>query len=77
MIDFHSPEFRRNPYPVYELLRSRSLLLHFPGANFWLLFDYENVRRALTDHTDFSSRAAPAGNEPLEWMIFTDLPRHT
>jgi cytochrome P450 len=36
-----------------------------------MLFDYDNVKRALTDHSTFSSR-----NGPVDWMIFLDPPRH-
>ena len=77
MIDFYSADFRRNPYPVYEHLRSQSPLLHDPRTNCWMIFDYENVKRALYDAETFSSRAAPAGAEPLNWLIFFDPPRHT
>jgi cytochrome P450 len=37
-----------------------------------MAFDYETVKRALTDHETFSSR-----HGPVEWMVFLDPPRHS
>lgn len=72
-----SDETRRDPYPVYQQMRSGSPVLPVPNAGMWMIFDYEGVKRALTDHETFSSRAAPPGGQPLDWMIFFDPPRHT
>jgi cytochrome P450 len=63
---------RRDPYPLYEQIRSTSPVLREPQGGLWMLFDYESVKRALTDHVTFSSRHGPA-----EWMIFLDPPRHS
>ncbi len=41
-----------------------------------MVFDYAHVRRVLTEHETFSSRAAPPGGQPLDWLIFQDPPRH-
>ena len=72
MIDFFSDAMRRNPYPVYDQLRSASPVFHDPGSGLWMVFDYEGVRRVLNDHDVFSSR-----NGPAEWLIFLDPPRQT
>ena len=72
-----SEEMRRNPYPTYDQLRGVSPVLHDPQSDFWMLFDYESVKRALNDHDVFSSRAAPPGGGALDWLIFLDPPRHT
>jgi len=65
---------RRNPYPLYDQLRTTSPVLHIPPPfNGWLLFDYESVKWALSDHDSFSSRV-PA---PRTWFIFFDPPAHT
>ena len=77
MIDLHSEAMRRNPYPVYDHLRSASPLFHEPRSDFWMILDYEGVRRALDDLDAFSSRAAPLGGGALDWLIFFDPPRHT
>ena len=68
---------RRNPYPLYAALRRVRPVLHDRVHDLWLLFDHASVQRALVDHETFSSRAAPPGGGPLDWMIFTDPPRHT
>lgn len=77
MLNFISDDMRRNPYPFYAQMRSVSPVLAVPGGEIWMILDYEGVKRALHDHDTFSSRAAPPGGGPLEWMIFTDPPRHT
>ena len=70
-MDFLSPEMRRNPYPMYQRMRSASPLLHLPSFDTWMVFDYEGVKRVLNDHETFSSKVGP------EWLIFLDPPRHT
>src|SRR5262245_47078393 len=71
-MDLFSDEARRDPYPLYDQLRSASPVLHVPALGFWMIFDYEGVRRALSDHEVFSS-AVPAPR----WLLFLDPPRHT
>lgn len=77
-MEFLSEEGRRNPYPLYGRIRSTSPVLYDPRTDFWMIFDYEGVRRALTDHAGFSSDMAATANQPTPpWMIFSDPPRHT
>lgn len=74
VIDLFSPEVRRNPWPVYDQLRTESPVLHVPPPfNGWMVFDYETVKWIMTDHASFSSRI-PAPNFSF---IFTDPPDHT
>lgn len=68
---------RRNPFPMYSVLRRASPILRVPKHDIWMLFDFESVRRALHDPGVFSSRAAPPGDKPLDWLIFLDPPVHT
>jgi cytochrome P450 len=72
MMDLFCDEMRRNPYPLYDQLRTSSPLLRVPPPfNAWLIFDYDSVKRALNDHETFSSRVpAPP------WFIFFDPPAH-
>src|SRR5438552_3443728 len=70
-MNLFSDEMRRNPYPLYDQLRSRSPVLYEPQSGHWMIFDYESVKRALNDHEFFSSRYGP------DWLIFADPPRHT
>src|SRR6185437_10998342 len=69
-------EMRRDPYPMYAMMRAGAPVLHVPGANLWAVLDYEGVRRTLTDHEAFSSNAAPSRGVQFEWLMFTDPPRH-
>ena len=78
-MDLVSPEMRRNPYPAYDLMRGAAPAFHLATSDVWLLFDYDGVKRALTDHAVFSSNLAyvPGHGNPGEWFIFFDPPRHT
>jgi cytochrome P450 len=72
-----SDDVRRNPFPMYEQARHASPLLHVPSADAWMIFDYDCVKRALTDHDVFSSSMETAGRRNPDWFIFFDAPRHT
>jgi cytochrome P450 len=76
-MNFVSREMRRNPFPVYDHLRSASPVLHDAGSDAWMIFDYEGVKRALTDHDAFSSSMEFTGRKNPEWFIFFDPARHT
>jgi cytochrome P450 len=69
--------FRRNPFPLYRVIRRVSPVFHDRRHGLWMLFDFESVKRALHDPETFSSRAAPPGGGPLDWLIFQDPPLHT
>src|SRR4051794_21349780 len=71
MLDLFSDDARRDPYPAYEQVRAVSPLLRDPDSGLWMAFDYETVDRVLTDHEAFSSHQGR-----VEWMTFTDPPRH-
>ncbi|MEW6735703.1 MAG: cytochrome P450 [Acidobacteriota bacterium] len=77
MLNLFSDEIRRNPYTLYDQLRSTSPILYSPQGDLCMVFDYEGVKRVVNDHEAFSSKAAPSGEKPLEWLIFLDPPRHT
>jgi cytochrome P450 len=78
MMDFFSEEMRRDPYSVYDRMRSGSPVLHIPEPDLWMIFDNEGVKRAPEAHDAFSSRASPPGStgEPLPWLVFLDPRRH-
>lgn len=66
-----SPDALRDPYPIYDQLRTASPVLQEPQSGLWMVFGYDDVKRALTDHQSFSSRHGPA-----QWLIFQDPPMH-
>lgn len=77
MLHFLTDDFRRNPYPLYDQMRSRSPVFCDPQSGTWMLFDYESVKRALSDHEAFTSAVhLPTGRAP-DWLVFNDPPRHT
>jgi cytochrome P450 len=78
MMNLFSDDVRRNPYGLYDQIRSVSPLFHEPEGDIWAIFDYEGARRALSDHEVFSSHLATAANHPTpQWMVFMDPPRHS
>ena len=78
MMEMFTDEMRRNPYPLYDELRNNMPVFQVPGTQMWMLFDYESVKRALTDHEAFSSVVrTPAGGKTPDWLVFSDPPRHT
>jgi hypothetical protein len=73
MMNLLSTEIRREPYPLYDRLRTSSPWLRVPPPfDAWMIFDYEGLKWALNDHETFSSRV-PAP----QWFIFFDAPAHT
>jgi cytochrome P450 len=70
MIDQFTEDVRRDPYPLYARYRAESPILHDPRSGLYLVFDYEGVKRTLSDHDAFSSRYG------VDWLVFTDPPRH-
>jgi cytochrome P450 len=58
-------------------MRSGFPVLHFSPANLWMLFDYDSVKRALSDHDAYSSMVTPETGKAPDWLVFSDPPRHT
>ena len=77
MVDLFSDDIRRDPFPLYDQMRSACPVLHVPQADFWMVFDYDGVKRVLSDTESFASslRSIPGRGNP-DWMIFLDPPRH-
>jgi cytochrome P450 len=70
-MDLFSDATRRDPFATYARLRETSPLLHVPQIPVWMVFDYDGVKRVLSDPETFSSRYGPG------WLVFLDPPRHT
>lgn len=77
MLSLVADAVRRNPYPLYAMMRRVAPVVRVPRLGLWMVFDHASVKTALNDHERFSSRAAPPGGTPLDWLIFLDPPRHT
>lgn len=74
MHDLFSDKVRRDPFPMYEYMRTGTPVFKAPPPfDLWMIFDYQGVKRVLTDHAAFSS-AVPG---PRNWFILFDPPRHT
>ncbi|MCP3139767.1 cytochrome P450 [Pyxidicoccus xibeiensis] len=76
-MDFLSDDMRRDPYPFYAQAREHFPVLHEPGADLWLLFDYDSVKRALNDHEAFSNIVETSSGQTPDWLVFSDPPRHS
>lgn len=87
-----TPEFFRDPYPVYARMREADPVLFHPPLNAWLLSRYEDVDFLLRDRRTSADRVGPLLAEAPEelrpeaallarflgdWMIFADAPGHT
>jgi cytochrome P450 len=70
MLDLLSEETRREPFAAYAMLRERSPLVRDPNTRLWMIFDYDGVKRVLTEWETFSSR-----HGPVDWIVSLDPPR--
>src|SRR5436305_2119765 len=75
---------RRNPYPIYRAMRRFRPVLHIDKYKLWIVFDYDDTKRVLTDNASFSSDFShiPGGTpsddrELVASLITTDPPMHT
>lgn len=73
-MDIFSDDNRRNPYPLYAQMRLAAPVFKVPPPfDAWMIFDYDGVKRAVSDHESFSNRV----HAPENWFIFKDPPKHT
>jgi cytochrome P450 len=69
-MNLFSDEMRRNPYPVYDHIRGTSPVFLVPAFDAWPIFDYEGVKRVLSDHDRFINRLhsiIAAAGQAREW----------
>lgn len=62
--DILSPEFEKDPYPIYEEIRKKYPLFFHEATNSYVISRYEDVERAFKNPI-FSSRHAEAQMEPV------------
>ena len=70
--DIFSPEFARDPYPFYRVMRDEHPLYLHPGANAYILSRYDDVREALTN-PEFTTRSYSAQIEPILGVTVVQL----
>jgi len=69
-------EFALNPYPWFRMMRESNPVYFNSQQQSWSVFRYNEVQRALSEHSSFSSEFA-GSNGPLDSsLISTDPPRH-
>lgn len=74
MLNLFSADMRRNPFPHYDQFRKVSPVFRAPPPfSMWMVFDYDGVKRVISEHEVFSSKV-PA---PDNWFVFLDPPQHT
>jgi cytochrome P450 len=83
--DPRSPEFRANPYPFYDMLRSFAPIFYWQEWGIWFLTSYDHCNNLLRDnrlgHGQFPMEIPPA-QQPLfemqnNWMLIKNPPDHT
>ncbi len=81
-----SPEFRLNPYPFYDMLRTHAPIFFWEPWQFTFLSGYEDCATLLRDNRlgrgHFDDSMAPASQKDLvrmqaDWMLLKDPPNHT
>jgi cytochrome P450 len=82
--DPYDPEIHADPYPVFQRLRQEAPLYYNDGYGFYALSRFDDVQKALSDHSAFSSARGAilemiqADIEiPPGLFIFEDPPAHT
>lgn len=82
------PDFQKDPYSVFQLLRDESPAYYNPRLRFWALSRYADVRDAAADHATFANgieHYPDSEGDPSElmprWMMdfglfYMDPPRH-
>ena len=70
--DIFSPEFAKDPYPLYRVMRDEFPLYFHPAAKAYVLSRYDDVREAVTN-PEFTTRSYAAQIEPLLGVTVVQL----
>jgi len=76
--DLRSPEFMRNPFPVWRRLREEQPLFWDEPSGMWLLTRYDDVMKVLGDGAVYSARTYQERFRPVFGRTLAELdgPRH-
>lgn len=81
-----SPDFRRNPYPFYDMLRTHAPIFYYEPWNSYFLSSYEDCTALLRDtrlgHGTWHEDNVPDQQKALakmqkDWVLFKNPPDHT
>lgn len=82
--DPRSPEFRRDPYPYYDLLRTHAPVFHWDAWGITFLTRHEDCSELLRDNRlghgvmgEPSAERRPLFNMQSNWLLFKNPPDHT
>ncbi|MDR7303685.1 cytochrome P450 [Haloactinomyces albus] len=81
-IDLTDPEYRLNPWPIYERLREEAPVMYakgqaYDGSDFYVLSRYEDVTACLRDKKNYSSQITGQNYLNLPLLVNRDAPEHT
>jgi cytochrome P450 len=76
MFDPLSPEFRENPYPYYQMLRTGAPIFYLDSWNMWFCTRHEDVSSLLRDNRLGHEILRHATEEEAQLNSFDNLPEH-
>jgi cytochrome P450 len=82
--DIRDPEFRANPYPLFNLLRENAPVFYWEEWGIWFLTRYEDCNNLLRDNrlgrgeiTGYPKSQQALWEMMSKWMLTQDPPDHT
>ncbi|EED34683.1 putative cytochrome p450 107b1 [Luminiphilus syltensis NOR5-1B] len=64
-VDLFNLETQQCPYDAYKALRDEAPVYQCPETGMYIITRYEDVRRVLTDHDNFTNRTTLYGKQPV------------
>ena len=73
--DHHSPEFHQNRHAEWAALRQCPVAYNPAYGGFWVVSGYDEVAAVSRDGETFTSKFVPGGEDGLEYLGITGIPR--